>query len=53
MHPRNVGSDKIDRTYVRPPLRVRRSEILAFQALARFGGKSHGHRDPNMNTDIR
>ena len=39
MHPRNVGSDKIVGTYVRPPLPVSRIEILAFQAPARFGGR--------------
>ena len=53
MYPRNVGSDKIVRTYVRLPLPVRRSEILAFQAPARFGGKSYGHPDAKMNTDTR
>ena len=53
MHLRDVASDKIVGTYVRPPLPVRRIEILAFQAPARFGSKSHGHPDAKMNTDTR
>ena len=45
MHPRNLGSDKIVRIYVRPPLHVSWGEILHFKQRERFGGKSHCHQD--------
>ena len=45
MHPRNLGSDKIVRIDVRPPLRVSWGEILHFKQGDRFGSKSHGHQD--------
>ena len=44
MHLANFGSDKIVRTYGRPPLHVSWGET-AFQAPRAFGGKSHGHPD--------
>ena len=45
MHPRNLGSDKIVRIYVRPPLHVSWGEILHFKQRERFGSKWHGHQD--------
>ena len=51
MHSRNFGFDKIVLTYVRPPLHVSRGETLHFKHPARFGGKSHGHRDFKRETE--
>ena len=41
---RKFGSHVSVLTYVRPPLNVSRGEFR-IQALAWFGGKSHGHPD--------
>ena len=43
MHPGNFGSDKIVLIYVRTSCKP--GWNFAFQALARLGGKSHGHSD--------
>ena len=51
MRSTNFSFDKIVRTYVRPPLHVSRGETLHFKHPARFGGKSHGHRDFKRETE--
>ena len=51
MHSRNFGSDKVVLTYVRPPLHVSWGETLHSKHLARFGGKSYGHRDFKRETE--
>ena len=51
MRSRNFSFDKLVRTYVRPPLHVSRGETLHFKHPARFGGKSHGHRDFKRETE--
>ena len=51
MRSRNFSFDKIVRTYVHPPLHVSRGETLHFKHPARFGDKSHGHRDFKRETE--
>ena len=41
----NLGSDKIVRIYIRPPLRVSWGEILHFKQGGPFGGKLRAHQD--------
>ena len=52
MNSGKFGSDKIVRTYIRPPLLVSWSETLHFNYPARFRGKSHLRERKKNNNKV-